>query len=87
MPAKSNFDYPSGAPMTDAGGIITPVWGQWFTRAHNAVASLYQSGPTTDRPTSVLWIGRRYYDTTLNKPVWVSAVRPTVWRDAAGAIV
>lgn len=87
MPAKSNFDFPDNARIAGADGIVTPSWAQVFTRWQAAIGSLYQSGATADRPTSVLWIGRKFYDTTLNKPVYVSAVKPAVWRDAAGTIV
>lgn len=73
--------------MVGEDGHSTRVWAQWFTRVHQAVQSMYQSGPTTERPTSLLWIGRSYYDTTLKKPVYVSSVKPTVWRDAAGVAV
>lgn len=82
-----NFDYPADLPLTDGNGRITHVWGQWFSRAHNAAASLYQSGTTANRPASLLWIGRQYFDTDLGKPVWVQSVKPTVWVDATGAAV
>jgi hypothetical protein len=82
----SRFEQPGDLPISD-GGRVLPAWSQWFTRVHAAVSSLYQSGSTANRPTVGLWIGRRYYDTTLNKPVWVSAVKPTVWRDAAGVVM
>ena len=60
---------------------------QWFSTAHNYIRSIPQSGVTANRPKDGLWIGRQFYDTTLNKPVFVSAVNPTVWRDAGGTIV
>jgi hypothetical protein len=59
----------------------------WFTQVFTICLANQQSGITADRPTSGVWIGRRYYDTTLNKPVYVSAVKPIVWRDSAGVIV
>ena len=47
-----------------------------------------QYGTTANRPTSNLWIGRVYYDTTLNKPVWVNAISPSVvWKDASANTV
>lgn len=82
-----SFDLPSNNPIADDDGKASRTWAQWFSRAHTIVTSLQQSGPTADRPTSVLWIGRRFYDETLNKPVYVRAVKPTVWRDAMGNIV
>jgi hypothetical protein len=81
----NSFDYPNGALVDDAGSV-TPVWDQWFARIQAICSASQQSGVTANRPTSNLWIGRRYYDTTLNLPVYVASVRPTVWRNAAGVI-
>lgn len=82
-----SFELPSNDPVTDESRMAFRTWGQWLSRVHTIAISLQQSGATADRPTSVLWLGRRFYDTTLNKPVWVSAVKPTVWRDAMSNIV
>ena len=65
----------------------TLAWEAVFTRWQSIIAADQQSGATADRPTEGLWIGRRFYDTTLNKPIYVSAVKTTVWRDASGAVV
>lgn len=66
---------------------IEPPLFTWFTQVYTICFSLQQSGITANRPIKSLWVGRRYYDTTLNKPVYLSAINPTVWRDAAAAIV
>jgi hypothetical protein len=84
--ARNLFESPADFPVV-VEDKLTPVWGSWVTRVHNAVSSLYQSGTTADRPTSLLWLGRVYFDTTLGYPVWVQSVRPTVWVDAAGTPV
>lgn len=78
-----SFDFPKNDPVT-VGGVAFRTWMEWFSRVHTIVSSAQQSGPTAERPTVVLWIGRVFYDTTLNKPVYVAAVKPTVWRDASG---
>ncbi len=83
--AANSFDLPGNAPLTD-GNAATPSWLQWFTRVHSIVTAQQQSGITANRPTKGLWIGRRYYDTTLNVPVYVAQVNPTVWRNASGAV-
>lgn len=44
------------------------------------------SSPTTKRPVNAV-IGQHMLDTTLNKPIWCTAVNPPVWRDATGAVV
>jgi len=41
-------------------------------------------GNTSQRPTSNLYQGRPYFDTTLGKPIWYDG---SVWRDATGATV
>lgn len=82
-----SFDLPSNGEVIGSDRKLLPVWMNWATRIHNIARSLQESGTTANRPITLLWIGRRYYDTTLNKPVYVSAVNPPVWRDAAGVIV
>jgi len=76
-------------PLTPAGDAynFTLQWGGWFTVAHNILSALSTSGTTAQRPTAGLWVGRRYFDTTLGKPIWVQSLSPTVWCDATGAAV
>lgn len=65
-----------------------PAWLNFFNQAYRILKSQSESGTTAQRPTTDLWIGRRYYDTTLSMPVWVQQVNPTVvWKDAAGNTV
>jgi hypothetical protein len=47
---------------------------------------MYQSGVTANRPDKVLWIGRRYFDTTLGKPVYLKSINPSVWVDGVGTV-
>lgn len=82
-----SYELPSNDPLVDERRFSFRTWMQWFSTTHGYVLSIPQSGPTANRPVSGLWIGRQFYDTTLNKPVYVSAVNPTVWRDAAGTVV
>ena len=82
----SNFDFPGSAQVVGEDRFMTVAWGQWFTRVQAIVSSAQQSGITADRPTSVLWVGRRYMDTTLGKPVYVRGIRPTVWVDGVGTV-
>lgn len=82
----ASFDFPDNAPIAEPSGIATDPWRAWFSRVQAIVAASQQSGTTANRPTKVLWIGRRYWDVTLQKPVFVAGVNPTVWKDAAGAI-
>lgn len=59
----------------------------WFSQAFLILFAVQQSGTTANRPTSRLWIGRQFYDTTLNLPIWVKTINPVVWQDAAGNTV
>lgn len=79
----STYDIPKGAPF-DSAGNWTPAWAQWLTRTHSAVVTLQQDGPTAERPDRLLWVGRFYYDTDLGHPIWLHAINPVVWHDAAG---
>lgn len=85
---KIGFDYPSQTPMVSLKtGVPTITWEAVFTHWHAIIETGQQSGATTARPTSQLWIGRFFFDTTLGKPVWVKSVQPTVWVDGSGAVV
>lgn len=87
--ADNNYDTPNNSePVVDENGMVTLSWNQWISRTHRAAFSVQQSGATPERPASVLWIGRFFFDTTLNKPIWIKQVKPVVlWCDATGATV
>lgn len=82
-----SFELPSNDPLTNQDRTVFRTWSQWLSWVHTTIQASRQSGTTSERPTTLLWIGRQFYDTTLNKPVYVASVRPVVWRDAAGTIV
>ena len=81
-----NFDFPSNNPIANADGMATQSWIALFTRWHALILDGASSGTTAERPTKNLYVGKFYYDETLNKPIWFRAL-PNVWRDAAGVIV
>lgn len=81
-----SFELPND-PVAAPDGMFFRTWAQWLSRVHEIVMSVQQSGTTSERPTKVLWIGRRYFDTTLGKPVYFKSARPDVWVDASGAPV
>lgn len=84
---SGEFDFPSGSPVVDDSKNATLPWLQTFARWQRVILSVRQSGPTASRPTSGLWVGQTYFDTTLNRPVWISAVSPAVvWRTADGVV-
>lgn len=80
-----SFAVPNTYAMTGADGRPTATWAQWTTRINQIANSLQTSGATSERPSTGLWIGRMFFDTTLGKPVWVKSVKPAVWVDASGA--
>jgi hypothetical protein len=85
----SAYTLPDGAPL-DQNGNFKPAFAQWLTRTHNSAVTLQQSGATGDRPDTLLWIGRFYFDTTLTKPIWIKSVNASgvaTWCDATGATV
>jgi hypothetical protein len=47
----------------------------------------HDANTTANRPTTNLYIGRRYFDTSLGKPIWLKQTSPAVWVDATGATV
>lgn len=83
------IDDVQGRQIADENGMVSREFASWFTRAFILLTAVQQSGTTAQRPTTQMWVGRRYYDTTLNKPVWASAIAgvTVTWRDAAGTIV
>lgn len=88
MATSYNFDYPTDQQMVTPDLKLEATWGQWTQRVHNISRAQIQSGTTALRPTSLLWIGRFYFDTTLGKPIWIKQVKPAViWVDATGAAV
>lgn len=84
---SNGFENPSDFAAVNDKGSLTVPWRLWITRVHNLVAAMYMSGPTASRPTKLLWVGRQFWDTDLQKPVYVSSVNPAVWKDASGAVV
>jgi hypothetical protein len=71
----------------DPNGRIVRVsrpWSAWFDGVFLAVFALYQSGTTAQRPTTRLWIGRPYFDTTVGHIIHYSA---SGWVDSQGNAV
>lgn len=62
-------------------------WSSFFESVFNLLSAMTQSGTTAQRPTTFLWIGRNYFDTTLGYPIYVKSVGPVVWVNGAGTVV
>jgi hypothetical protein len=67
------------------------AWITWFSQVRDIMSAVTMSGTTAQRPTGFLWIGRPFWDETLQKPVYLSAIgadgAPNVWKDASGSTV
>lgn len=78
---------PTRSPLVDDKGMIKPEWQEFFSAAYFAIAAQEFYGPTANRPTKNLFIGRPYYDQTLGYSINVHSVNPTVWHNGAGVVV
>jgi len=73
--------------------VRTPIkelpreWQDWFNAVLARINAVPSSGTTANRPTTGVRVGEFYFDTTINKPIWVKTVSPIVWIDATGAAV
>ncbi len=72
--------------QNERGVLIAPAegWRNFFVAVYNICNALTMSGTTAQRPTSLLWTGRFFWDTTLGIPIWYNGI---VWVNAAGAPV
>jgi hypothetical protein len=80
----------NNVPGDDFGNGTKPFsqsWTSFFEQIFNILSAMTQSGTTAQRPTSFLWIGRSYFDTTKGYPVYVKSVGPVVWVNGAGTVV
>jgi hypothetical protein len=64
------------------------VWQSWVNGVQQWLGPQGGFGVTAARPTTGLYVGLAFYDTTLGYPVFVHRVTPSViWHNAAGAPV
>jgi hypothetical protein len=74
-------------PMFDRAGNFTPAWAGWFSQAQQILQDAANSGTTAQRPTTILYIGKPFFDTTLGVPICLKSVNPPVWVNGVGAVV
>ena len=82
-----NFDEISAKSPSIKRGWPFGAWVTFFSTTSNLLQALTMSGTTAQRPTTLLWIGRPYFDTTLGINVRVLSVGPPVWVRYDGVIV
>jgi len=76
--------------LTDENGIVHPEWQTLLRAMQQTTFNITRSGPTASRPTSLIkgyYIGMQYYDTTLNKPIFLTSTNPFIWKDGTGTTV
>ena len=74
--------------ITTKGEVLTDVWTQFFNSVQQWLGPQGQKGATSARPTTNLYVGLSYFDTTLGYPVFVKQVSPSVvWVNASGSTV
>jgi len=71
---------PFQSVITEASQKLASVWSQWFSQLEWIISTLVMSGKTSERPTTRLWEGQRYFDTTLGQLVFWTGSQ---WRSAA----
>ena len=81
-------DVPSEGPVEMKGPsgktLIRPPWMAWLKQIYLICFAVQQSGTTAQRPTTYLWVGRTYFDTTLTRPIWYTGAN---WIKADGTVV
>lgn len=75
---------PPGPVVTQDGARASRPWTTWAASVSSLLTATAASGTTAQRPTSFLYVGRPYFDTTIGKPLWYSGA---AWVDATGAAV
>lgn len=76
----------SQLPVVSEYATWSQPWANWFLQVFQILSAQTESGPTANRPTKNLYIGRRYFDTTLGaqgKPIWIGK-NGTTWVLADG---
>jgi hypothetical protein len=75
---------PSQNRISEDGGMPNGSWIEFFSEVFRSIRALQTSGTTANRPVQGLYIGRPYFDTTINRPIWYTG---TNWIRADGVVV
>jgi hypothetical protein len=62
----------------------TEPWRNWLSQVRLICFAQQEFGTTANRPVENLYAGRRYWDSTLQKPIFYTG---SGWKDAAGGAV
>lgn len=78
---------PTTKKLTDKESVTESYRG-WFQSIQTWLGPQFQTGATTARPTTGLYQGLMYFDTTLGYPVFLKTIgSPNVWVNASGTPV
>lgn len=69
------------------GQLISREWANWLAGLWQLVGRTGLNGTTANRPTTGLYIGMDYFDTTLGYKVTLKSANPSVWVNGAGTVV
>lgn len=61
---------PPPISKVDNDKAVNQEWRNFFSAIYNICHASASSGTTANRPTSLLWTGRVYFDTDLGYPIW-----------------
>lgn len=61
------------------------AWVRFFTQLEELFNTLQATGTTAQRPNPAPFVGFRYFDTTVNRPIWAKTITPTTWVYADGS--
>jgi hypothetical protein len=82
---------PTTPIIVDETRSLTPLYQAFFSSIHDWLGPVGLSGTTAQRPVNTpqnrLYVGQMYFDASLGVPVFVRSLNPTVWVNAAGAVV
>jgi len=78
---------PDNSKAVEPTGKFTQPWLNWASDIDRFVTAAKLSGPTANRPTDYLYIGRPYFDTSLGYQINLKSVMPNIWVNAMGAPV
>lgn len=73
--------------ITDKHGKLLGPWFTYMSLLNNLLQFIGGNGATASRPTTSLYVGYTFFDTTLGYPVYVKSLNPTVWVNGAGSVV
>lgn len=71
-------------PLVEEERIARVPMRQWMARISTLVTGLVGYGASTGRPTSDLWIGRPYFNTTTGQTEWWNGLTWVTWTGGVG---